>query len=699
MGRRLCDRNTRPFHCILPYGVPIPAVRSLHMNVSVQNIPEFPVQNKPARRGLLHFPGAGRYSVLLEICATILICFTALRIAMLFWFSEPGELNISECCLVFLTGWRFDIFVTLCCAFPQLIFLSLIGNRKKLPRFSAIGLELQWFSGYIMLICVILAEWLFFAEFQTRLNYIAFEYLVYPAEVCCNIWESYQTGKLLTVVLLVGVVSYSLLRERYLKRIPDAMPASRRWSIVAGAFCVTLAMWFCTPMSSMHVTSSRTANECAGNGIYSFVYYAWTCRFDFNEFYQTTSATDAIVRSRDAVESEDSRFIQGSQHPLDRIVTTDRPQRDANVVLILEESLGSDFIGALGDKRGLSPEFDKLCEEGLLFNNWYATGNRTAQHLEAVTTALPPLPTESILKRDHSTNVYTLANILADRGYERMFVTGGRGQFDGVRSFMTANGYNHFVEQSDYDDPEFINAWGVSDEDMFHRAIEELDKFHQEGKPFFATLLTVSNHRPFTYPDDRIDSDEQTRENAVRYADWAIGDFFRRVRKKGFYRNTIFVVMGDHGARVYGSQMFPLRSYRVPVLVIDPQQSSASKCNTLASSLDIAPTIMGLLGGTYRSVFFGRDALAIDPKDGYAIMQHNHEVALLNEKNQLTILGSQKKTFSFDVEPATSKLIPRKKLYKEDAARLMSILQTANRLYYSDACHPDSTSRVANVQK
>lgn len=376
-------------------------------------------------------------------------------------------------------------------------------------------------------------------------------------------------------------------------------------------------------------------------------------------------------------------------------MTTNRPQRDANVVLILEESLGSDFIGALGDKRDLTPEFDKLSTQGLLFNHWYATGNRTARALEAVTTAMPPLPTESILKRDHSTNVFTLADVLAERGYERLFVTGGRGMFDGVRSFMTANGYNHFVEQGDFESPGFVNAWGVADEDMFHRAIEELDELYQQGRPFFATLLTVSNHRPYTYPVGRIDSDEQTRENAVRYADWAIGDFFRRVREKEYYKNTIFIVMGDHGARVYGSQLFPIRSYRVPVLVIDPQEQNESQCNTLASSMDVAPTIMGLLGGDYRSVFFGRDALAIDPKDGYAMMQHNHEIALLNARNQLTILSPQKRVFSFDVDPTTSELIPKTDLYTKDASRLMSVLQTANRLYYSDACHPDVNSRVA----
>lgn len=112
-----------------------------------------------------------------------------------------------------------------------------------------------------MLISVIVAEWLFFAEFQTRLNYIAFEYLVYPKEVCCNIWESYQTGKLLTVVLLVGVATYSLLRERYLRRIQDGMPAHRRCSIVAATFCIILIMWLSTAMSSIHVTRNRTANE------------------------------------------------------------------------------------------------------------------------------------------------------------------------------------------------------------------------------------------------------------------------------------------------------------------------------------------------------------------------------------------------------------------------------------------------------
>lgn len=192
-----------------------------------------------------------------------------------------------------------------------------------------------------------------------------------------------------------------------------------------------------------------------------------------------------------------------------------------------------------------------------------------------MTASLPPIPTESILKRDRSRHVYTLAHVLEKRGYNRLFMTAGRGIFDGVRSFMTANGFNRFVEQKDFVKPAFVNAWGVSDEDLFNKALTELDTLHDEGKPFLACLLTVSNHRPFTYPDGRIDrpSSELQRDNAVKYADWSIGQFFDKVGEHAWKKNTLFVVMGDHGARVYGSQLFPMKSYRVPVLMLRPDDA------------------------------------------------------------------------------------------------------------------------------
>ena len=632
----------------------------------------------------------GRYRIVAEIGLIILFSLTALRVGLLLYFSDTADLSIGSMAAILATGLRYDILITLILSLPQILYLALMPSEKSPGRISLILLEIQWLIGYHFLFCSLIAEWLFFAEYQNRPNYIAFEYLVYPKEVCCNIWESYQTGKLLIVVSLISIFAYAFLRSRHLYFLRDGMSLSRRRSAPAITGLIIAIMWLTTPFSAMNLTANRTANECSMNGLYSLVYFAWTCKFDYNDFYKTIDETQTVERTRRLLESSDSPFLSASNQPLDRIVHTGKQQRDLNVVIILEESLGSDFIGTLGDDRGLSPCFDALCQKGKLYDNWFATGNRTARALEAVSTAMPPLPTESILKRDHSSNMWTLAKILSVRGYERLFITGGRGLFDGVKSFMTANGYNHFVEQNDYVNPSFVNAWGVADEDLFRRSIEEMDKLSHSGRPFLATLLTVSNHRPFTFPAGRIDPQYMSREAAVKYADWALGQFFEEVSKKDYYKNTLFVALGDHGARVYGCQLFPIRSYRVPVLMIDPSESRASTCSTLASTLDIAPTVMGVLGGEYRSVFFGRDVNSLKPEQGYALMQHNHDIALLDANNRMTVLSSARRSFSFELNREDWSLKTAPDDSARDVADVISIFQLANRLYYSDSYVPDS---------
>ncbi|NOX55749.1 MAG: LTA synthase family protein, partial [Planctomycetes bacterium] len=253
-------------------------------------------------------------------------------------------------------------------------------------------------------------------------------------------------------------------------------------------------------------------------------------------------------------------------------------------------------------------------------------------------------------------------------------------------------------------DPVFENAWGVSDEDLFRRALTELDRLQQAGRPFFALLLTVSNHRPYTYPAGRIPEKGQSRENAVKYADWALGYFFREAKRHSFYARTLFVVMGDHGARVTGSQLFPMKSYRVPVLFLGPDPSWRDRrWSTLGCSLDIAPTILGQLGGRYRSVFFGRDLLHTPPEAGRALMQHNHDVALLDARNRLTVLGFGRKATEFLMDPKTYKLTRLPQPEPKQAGRVAALFQAAYELYYSDRWFPEASAgsrlRVAGPPK
>lgn len=646
-----------------------------------------------------HFGWLGRYRVVAEIFLLAIVMFTALRCVMVLAFGAYSEISAWELGQLFVTGLRFDILIGLCLILPQTIHLTVFGNRLVMGRLSWALLNFQWVFAFLFLPLVCIAEVIFFDEYQSRLNYIAFEYLVYPTEVCCNIWESYPTFKLLSVVALIGGAAFVTFRGRFLAILHTPLSWKRRWGLLASLVTGIAAMWSSMGMSSMEISSNRVANECAGNGVYSFVYYAWSCRFDFEDFYMTVPAVEAAERVRARVAEPSDQLHATSANPIDRTIHQSLPQKDWNVVIVLEESFGSDFVGVLGDDRGLTPCFDALTKRGLLFDNFYATGNRTARALEAVLTSLPPIPTESILKRDHSDNVFTLAHVLEKRGYERLFMTGGRGLFDGVRSFMTNNGFNEFIEQSDFDDPKFSNAWGVSDEDLFDRAIVELDRLHQSGKPFFATLLTVSNHRPFTYPEGRIPETTPSRENAVKYADWSLGHFFEMVETREFRKNTIFLVMGDHGARIYGSQAFPMKSYRVPVVMLLPTgERAGTRCDTLACLLDIAPTVMGQLGGDYRSVFFGHDALTVRREEGYAVMQHNHDLALLTADHRIVMLGSRKNATGYDMDPLTWEL---KQLPQPDPQLLLdtiSLFQKANRLYYDDQCIPgESPATIATI--
>ena len=633
----------------------------------------------------------GRWRIPLETLIFVITGFTVLRIALLAVFAELGSLSTGELARVHLTGLRFDLLAGLVFVLPQMLHVTFWTDRRAAGWLSRFLLQFEWAIGFSFVLFVLVAEFLFFDEFQSRLNYVAFEYLVYPHEVFGNIFESYPVVPLVLGLLLATGGLLILSRKRLLPVLQVPVPARRRYGLLAAALTAIAGLWTTTGMGSMQVSRDRVANECSGNGWYSFCYYAWTCRFDYDRFYLTIDADEAHRRLRARIAAASDAFVPDSPNPVDRIVRSPRPRRDHNVVIILEESFGSDFVGALGDDRGLTPRFDRLTRDGILFDNFYATGNRTARALEAVLTSMPPIPTEAILKRDHSDRVYTLAHILADRGYRRTFITGGRGIFDGMRSFMMANGFERLIEQSDYENPTFVTAWGVCDEDIFAKALQECDRLHASGDPFFVTVLTGSNHRPFTYPDGRIDrpSSEQKRTNCVKYADWALGEFFEQARSHAFYENTLFVVMGDHGARVYGSQLFPMKSYRIPVLMIPPGgEEGGTRCSTLASSLDIAPTILARLGGSYCSVFFGRDVLGIEPETGYALMQHNHDLALLGADHRILKLGCPMTAAMFHFDPATYQLTPVAAVDRDLHRDAVAFFQTANRLYYDERWFP-----------
>jgi phosphoglycerol transferase MdoB-like AlkP superfamily enzyme len=310
-----------------------------------------------------------------------------------------------------------------------------------------------------------------------------------------------------------------------------------------------------------------------------------------------------------------------------------------------------------------------------------------------VLSSFPPLPGDSIVKRNLSDHVATLARTLKTQNCNTLFLYGGRGIFDGMRSFAVRNGFDRFIEQKDFPHPSFTTIWGVCDEDLYKRGIEELRALHQKGSPFFVTMLSVSNHKPYTYPAGRIaeDPNQHSRSNAVKYTDWALGQFFEMAKKEDFYKDTVFAVVADHGARIYGSQEIPIYSYRIPLLIVGGGVPQHQRPAMLGSSLDVGPTLLGFLGRAYTSIFFGRDLFKIPPTGGWAVMNHNRDIGLY-KNGRMVVLGLNKKVSYYLMDPITKDLklvnspTPEDMDLEKDAA---AIFQVADELYTSSRYHVD----------
>ena len=591
--------------------------------------------------------GAARYRWAVALWLIFVIASTLTRVGILVWSHLPVTKNTTVLLEAFAAGAAYDALVALWLIAPFMLYLTLARpSRFERPKQRA-WRRFALASSLALATFTAAAELIFFDEFDGRFNFVAVDYLMFPTEVTTNIWQSYHVAWALTGIAAVVALVMLVLRP-VLHRFDENVGPRLRWRLTAAGLYVGLlvALTGLVSPTVSRVSDDRVVNELAANGYYTF----WRSLLGKDAPYDGLYATrpDSVLYptlSRllgPQTSATEPRAAWSTQRT---IASSERPRR-LNVVVLLEESFGSAFVGALhpADSASVTPAFDALAAGGTLLTRAYSTGNRTIRALEATTSSLPPLPGVSIVRRPQSVDLFTLPSVLRAHGYATEFIYGGRAMFDGMATYMHNNGVDRVVEQRDFPAGTFTTAWGAADEAIFDKALVEMDSLHATGRPFYSLVLTVSNHRPYTYPSGRIPQDpaEKRRVFAVRYADWALGRFMQQARTHAFFDSTLFVVMGDHGARVYGSAEIPLPSYEVPVLFYAPGIVRAGvRLNTLASSLDVPPTILGVLGLSYESKFFGRDVFHTDSAGGRAMMLHNAEIALMRGQ-RMAVLGPRR---------------------------------------------------------
>lgn len=350
-------------------------------------------------------------------------------------------------------------------------------------------------------------------------------------------------------------------------------------------------------------------------------------------------------------------------------------------MLISVESLSASFVGAYGAKTGLTPNLDELARNGLKFERVFATGTRTVRGLEALSLGTPPVPGQAIVRRPGNDHLVTLGEILVPQGMSAYFFYGGYGYFDNMNAYFNSNHYD-VIDRTDIPNESIVfeTAWGVADETLFDHAIKVLDATHPKGRPFFAHIMTVSNHRPFTYPKGRIDIPSPGgRDGAVKYSDYAIGKFIRDAKSKPWFDDTLFVVVADHCASVAGKTKLPVANFHIPLIFYAPALLKPGNYTPMMSQIDLAPTLVEVLGKQGDDHFFGRSVFDPGPPLERAFISNYQELGYLRN-GVLTVLHPKGRVESFRVDPGTLASTPTAvdpKLLNETIA----YYQTASRAF------------------
>lgn len=637
-----------------------------------------------------------RFSILNGFTIFYLIVSFLLRISFLIWNFYEVETDLLSLIKTFGIGLFYDLGTISFFAFVAALYFLLFPKRF----YGSLADRTMCYTGFILGILILyfsfFAEVTFWEEFQRRFNFIAVDYLIYTYEVIKNINESYPIPLLLSGIgVLVLFTVYAFKRMGIFENAFSSNTTFKQKLIPTFSISVvTLIFLFFVKNEGAEFSTNRYNNELSKSGIYSFFAAFRNNELSYPEFYKTEDLELAFQTVNKGNLSEKDSLLD-PQHSIFRYIDNEGEEQKPNVIFICVESLSAKYLGVFGNEENLTPDLDSLAIAGIQFSNLYATGTRTVRGMEAITLSIPPTPGRSIVKRTKNNDLFTIGEIFKQKGYTRTFFYGGDGYFDNMDKFFSGNGFDIVdrgrgllpegdivTHRTNIEDSEvtFENAWGVQDEDIYKKVIKEADKAREGGKPFFNFIMTTSNHKPYTYAENRIDIPSGTgRNGAIKYTDYAIGKFFEEARTKAWFDNTVFVIMADHCASSAGKWELDVANYQIPAIIIKLKNSEPRNLTQLCSQIDIFPTLFGLLGWDYESNLFGKDVFKMKPAEERAFVGNYRKLGLLKE-NKLMVLGDQKTAnfYQWNLNKKSLTLQPMEELFLKET---IAYYQVASYLY------------------
>ena len=616
----------------------------------------------PARlRKTLNPSGIVRFPLL--IGGVALAIFTVTRLVLVL---QTGLDNVppQDWPVIFLKGLWFDL-ATLCFLItPWLLYEILLPARLRAAKWQKVLHLLLFWAITVSLVFAALAELLFWIEFDTRFNFIAVDYLIYSREVIGNIRESYPVTLLLAAVAALAAALTWGLRKAIAGAGRASLSRRLKLRLLVATALLPVGSGLLANIDQMYTHGNAYVEELSGNGLFTISAALRRNELDYDRWYATIpqERADRILLDL-GVEREP--LVMALTTP-DKGLDPNAPlpvfqlRKAKNVVLITVESLSAEFLGSYGSQKGLTPRLDEFARKGVLFERAMATGTRTVRGLEALSLGTPPVPGQAIVRRPDNQHLATIGEILEHQGFLTYFVYGGYGYFDNMNAYFSGNDYRT-LDRTDFpkESVVFENIWGVADEVLFANTLRLLDDVSAAGqKRFFVHIMTTSNHRPYTYPNGRIDIPSPGgRDGAVKYTDFAIGQFLDQARKSRWFDDTLFVIVADHCAAVAGKAELPVAKYHIPLILYGPRIVRPDRVARVTSQIDIPPTLLDMLGVAGDDHFFGK---SIHEQKGFQerAFISNYQSLGYYKNNTLTVLKPKRRIESYAIDPVTLEAQP-----------------------------------------
>lgn len=634
----------------------------------------------------------GRFATLFMLLGLYIALSFLTRIVFLIWSAQDADLNLIYILRAFLTGFIFDVAAGLSFLLLYALYLWVFPKRWIGSRVDKI---FTYFYLTIILFIIyfgLMAEFPFWDEFGVRFNFIAVDYLIYTYEVVSNINQSYPLPLIIAALVTLIILTFVLLHKAGILRntFSDKRSVRIRTMYVLPLLFTAALLLSVIKNKQADFSNNLVINETGKNGVFSFFAAFRSNELDYDIFYPKLDEKEAYAVLKKKLLQENQDYTSGRWDDINRITNGEKESRP-NIILVAIESFSGDFLKSFGNTDHLTPSYDSLAGQSIFFTNLYATGTRTVRGMEALTLCVPPTPGNSIVRRPGNQHIFSIATILKQKSYHPYFIYGGDGYFDNMNNFFGGQGFDIVdrdrgnplsdkIETHRYSIPDneisFENAWGICDEDLYRQAFKYADKSSNANEPFFQFVMTTSNHKPYTFPEGKIDLPRGNRNAAVKYTDYALGKFIAEAQKKPWFKNTVFVIVADHCASSAGKWEINIDKHHIPAIIYNLPHNP-QRIDRLASQIDLMPTLFGYLGWSYNTALYGKDINQTKQGEERAFIGNYRTLGVLKE-NVFTQIDDRKRVKQFDVSAKDRSHSEQKNQNKERVSETISYYQTAS---------------------